>query len=243
MKSFIFILLIFPILGFSQIQSGVVTYKAKEIKSPLEQLKNKKEDSDPYGVFAKFDKKVKNTLPFIEFKLHFNQMQSSYESKEFMESDNPNLDFDFTLGVLRANGIIYTDISKNLILNPRKYEGKNYLIQKEIEDVNWQIHSETKEILGYQVRKATAIIDLNPVKKGEIIAWFAPSLPFQFGPIGYAKLPGLILELEIHGYAHYATDIQLNEKSAEIKKPTKGKLITEEEYNDEIMKSSFLQLE
>ena len=54
-----------------------------------------------------------------------------------------------------------------------------------------------------------------------------------FGPIGYAGLPGVILELEARNYKYYATKINLNpKKEIKITKPTKGKKVTQEEFYD-----------
>src|SRR5699024_11197932 len=75
----------------------------------------------------------------------------------------------------------------------------------------------------FTVKKATATVNLNyKKKKGVLTAWFTPDLPFQFGPIGYAGLPGLILELSIRGITYYADDIQLDDEPKVIKEPTNG---------------------
>ena len=55
----------------------------------------------------------------------------------------------------------------------------------------WKITSETKEILGYKVIKATKPYENN---QGDYIAWFAPDIPLGVGPEHFNGLPGLILE-------------------------------------------------
>ncbi|PIR12613.1 MAG: hypothetical protein COV50_08065, partial [Flavobacteriales bacterium CG11_big_fil_rev_8_21_14_0_20_35_7] len=64
-----------------------------------------------------------------------------------------------------------------------------------------------------------------------IIAWYAPKLAMPFGPIGYSGLPGLIMELAEGDYIFYINKLTINLKNPyKIERPTKGKIISEEEF-------------
>ena len=55
----------------------------------------------------------------------------------------------------------------------------------------WQILSESKDILGYKCQKAQG-----EFRGRKYIAWFAPSIPISDGPWKFCGLPGLILAVE-----------------------------------------------
>lgn len=81
--------------------------------------------------------------------------------------------------------------------------------------------------LDYECMKATTTHN-----DKDIVAWFAPQIPMQVGPRKYGHLPGAILMLsEEDGKVEImATKVTLDEQSEEVKKPTKGKKVTSEEY-------------
>jgi GLPGLI family protein len=64
------------------------------------------------------------------------------------------------------------------------------------------------------------------------VVWFAPSLPYSFGPMGLDGLPGLVLEGTFNGRVYfYATSIDLNDKTlTKIERPVHGQYVTEEEF-------------
>ena len=65
-----------------------------------------------------------------------------------------------------------------------------------------------------------------------ITAWFTPQIPVKNGPGEYAGLPGLILELNAYRTTILCSKIVMNPKEAEkIEAPSKGKVVTREEYN------------
>lgn len=65
-----------------------------------------------------------------------------------------------------------------------------YEIQQDFPSLDWNITEETKEIGGYHVQQAKATY-----KGRDYVAWFAPDLPFSYGPWKFNGLPGLILEV------------------------------------------------
>src|SRR5690606_6635501 len=64
-----------------------------------------------------------------------------------------------------------------------------YLIEQNFPELGWVIGEETKEIAGYFVQQASA-----DFAGRHYTVWFAPDLPFSFGPWKLHGLPGLILE-------------------------------------------------
>ena len=74
---------------------------------------------------------------------------------------------------------------------------------KYIQDLNridWEIQPENKEILGFNVQRATGSF-----AGRNYIAWFAPELPFSDGPYKFSGLPGLILEIsDLQGHYNFS---------------------------------------
>ncbi len=71
----------------------------------------------------------------------------------------------------------------------------------------------------------------------EVTAWYTMQIPVSAGPGEYWGLPGLILEINSGRTTILCTKITLNpEDKKEIKKPTKGKEVGREEYQDIVKK-------
>lgn len=89
--------------------------------------------------------------------------------------------------------VIIKKFKDNKMLYTLSFPGKGsdrfyYPLEKNL--FNWEIKSETKEIEGYSVQKATTNFEGR-----DYIAWFAPKIPTSDGPYKFNGLPGLILEI------------------------------------------------
>jgi GLPGLI family protein len=91
--------------------------------------------------------------------------------------------------------------------------------------------------------KSKTIFDDVEVPKFIIVtAWYTPQIPVSTGPGEYHGLPGLILEVTADRTVMLCTKIVMNPKEKEaIEKPTKGDLVTRQEYND-IMKQKMEEM-
>lgn len=76
----------------------------------------------------------------------------------------------------------------------------------------------------------------NQIKTKTITAWFAPSLPFSYGPIEFHGLPGLILELNKDYTTYSVHKIVLFDEQIKIDIP-RGKIISIDEYKKAILKN------
>ena len=69
-----------------------------------------------------------------------------------------------------------------------------------------------------------------------ITAWYTPEIPVSQGPESYYGLPGLILEINDGKTVILCSKVVLNPKEkVSIKAPTKGKIVSEKEYNKIVM--------
>ena len=158
------------------------------------------------------------------------------EGKSFFEvrkkmSISKNRFFKMSLGPEGSSK--YYNSEKEIIRQVNTF-GEDFLISKP--KYNWGLKKETKKIGKYNCYKATMVEEIKTrkgVKNVLIEAWYTSEINIPYGPIGYSGLPGLIIELKRDNIKYYATKINLTpEEDLLIKKPTKGKKVTQEEFYD-----------
>lgn len=219
--------------GLMQAQdtSGNITYKVTttpEFEKNIDSVLNAVEDKMLADLVRKQKQKEKNVLPYLVFNLRFNKNNSLFDFQKGLANDN-GLDLEEIAGSAGVVGEYFIDLKEGYVLCQIE-DGEIYRVQTDLDSLDWKISKETKTIQGYTCQKATAVAPLNHVKKGKIIAWFTTELPFQYGPLEFGGLPGMILGLERNNYYFYADEIKLHRKEYSIKKPSKGKLISQTEY-------------
>jgi GLPGLI family protein len=159
-----------------------------------------------------------------------------------------------------TSGKYYKNIQTKTSAKENEFSGKNFLIKDALKTYEWKMEQETKMIGNNLCFKATTIIEMpansnnfkfgrrnndNKVEEEEeaekielvpVTAWYSMDIPVSHGPGDYWGLPGLILEINAGNTQILCTKIVMNPKEkADINEPTKGKVVTEKEY-DEIFK-------
>jgi GLPGLI family protein len=90
-----------------------------------------------------------------------------------------------------------------------------------------------------ETNKTSFLHALEMPKEVIVTAWYTPEIPVNQGPEGYWGLPGLILEVNDGKTVILCSKVVLNPKTrAEIKAPTKGKLISQKEFDEVVLKKT-----
>ena len=221
------LLLNLNVFSQKQISSGEINYEVTlEIDEDKLKALNKKSnisEQDSKMVISKLKNQDK-----IHFKLLFNKNESIFKEDKKLEVDDKKNDL---IKIITGKGIFYTDKNSKKIVNQKESFGELFLI--DVPKVKWTLTQERKKIGNYVCYKATTEKE-SENRKGKfitkIMAWYAPELPINYGPKDYFGLPGLILELRKGDLLFKASKINLSNKDIKIKKPTKGKKVTLEEY-------------
>ncbi|NCT09558.1 MAG: GLPGLI family protein [Flavobacteriia bacterium] len=184
------------------------------------------------------------------FTLLFTKSESSFKEDAKLETPGTNGPM---WGRNNGQGSIYKSLKDKEMIEDVEQFSKRFLIVEKMEQPQWQLTSETKQIGNYTVYKATMTkedksIDFGSIfgrrnntqnsdKKNEpkminVTAWYSPQIPVSAGPESYWGLPGLILELNYGRTTLLCTEIVLNpEEKIEIQKPNKGDKVGRDEYN------------
>jgi GLPGLI family protein len=164
----------------------------------------------------------------VKFELVANKTASYFKMLENIKNEETTFATAFS-GASTAFYTISDSLSNIKYIN--SYLGEYRVSYKD--KTEWKLENETKLIDNYLCYKATSVevvVNSEGTFKHAIIAWYCPSIPFSYGPKGFNGLPGLILELQVRNITWGATKIELSKEDKIIEKPTKGKLITEDEY-------------
>jgi GLPGLI family protein len=192
--------------------------------------------------------------------LNFNKQESIY--KEDVSLDKPQAAVGGAFEVVMiGNGsgmdVHYKNTKTNRYSDQKDTMGKIFLVKDTIQNIAWNLESETKYIGEYKCYKATYTKQVevsnmsfsvtnsetkNDKEKEEpemeerlVTAWYTPQIPVSNGPAKYQGLPGLILEVHDGKLTIICSKIVLNpENTLEIKEPEKGTEVNEKEY-EEIM--------
>ncbi len=147
-----------------------------------------------------------------------------------------------------SGGIDFFEPGKLRKVQQREIAGKQYLVLDTIRKLDWKLTEETRTILGHLCRKAVAQVVgkrmSTVMNNGQLertgradttntIAWFTADIPVSAGPELQAQLPGLILRLEMRdgSEVYDATAINSKPDLSTLKEPTKGKKVTQAEFD------------
>lgn len=167
-----------------------------------------------------------------------------------------------------ASGRHYKNIQTKISAKENEFSGKFFLVKDSLTVYNWKMEQETKMIGQNLCFKATAVVERpmkrefqfgrgpqseeqrkEAEKKEEeqknlkelitITAWYTLDIPVSNGPGDYWGLPGLILEISDDNTQILCTKIVINPKEkVEIAEPTKGKVVSQKEYDDMVVEKT-----
>ncbi len=174
-----------------------------------------------------------------EYELAFNRTESLYKEIPKLKSTGQGKELEVVGLGGGSDGGLYKNTAEMTSLENRDVFGKLFLLKDKLEQLDWTLDNETKQIGTYTCYKATAIKEVkkpdftkiaNDGKPGEkivkttITAWYTPSIPISQGPAQYWGLPGFILEVSNDRIRITCSKIILNPtEEVKIKKPCKGK--------------------
>ncbi len=187
-----------------------------------------------------------------QFELLFSGNQSLYQ---FLPNANEETPGEISGGgmVMRFGGlndIIYHNFEKSERIDKRNVLDRDFIVTDSIRKLNWKLTDETKTILNYTARKATAqnirtamrmSMENGEMKRepyqdtSNVVAWFTTDIPVPAGPDFQGQLPGLILELSINNGQQVYKALEASQKVAvsKIKPPKDGKKLTAAEFSKE----------
>ena len=186
------------------------------------------------GAFPDITPKMESVSSEFEFLLFFNNKSSLFFIEKKLYSDNEVADLVGThvgyYGRIKQQ-------STNYITEELQEDFGRFLVSRPYQE--WQLHDESKMIDNYLCFKATTFYTItNPVGeifKYDFTAWYAPELPYKYGPAGYGNLPGLIIELQGGSFTYGVKKIEFfkeneNSKFNKMPKLKRLKQIDEEEF-------------
>ncbi len=202
-------------------QNGYAYYK-KQMSSISQETPNK------------YMKQALKQLRTQEYELSFNKNSALFKKVEVLSIENNPVVEAFTQAISNFTGEVYFDRIKKTIIHKKDFSGVTFLINKK--DISWSLTQDTLKIDNYLCYKATTtrvIENSEGIHKLKVTAWYAPEIPLPYGPDGYGGLPGLILQLENNGTLTIIKRMKFlnNKTTIKISLPTKGKTVTEEEFN------------
>ena len=232
---------------------GIATYKTHrklEIKLDSTQM-----GGDMYNrMMAQLKKQFEKT-----YQLTFNKAESVYKEEEQLEAPQPS-GMQIVFAGMGGSDILYKNTKEERYTNQNESFSKMFLIQDKLEKLDWQLGSETKNIGDYTCYKATLkrerevresgisvngdkeFDDIPKMEEYEVIAWYTPQIPVNTGPDEFYGLPGLILEINDGSQSIMCSKIVLNpSEKVKIVEPTKGKKISQDEY-DKIMEKKMKEM-
>ena len=154
-------------------------------------------------------------------------VDKDFMGKEFLVKDSlPNLKWKME-GETRVIGG-YNCFKATAIVAVNKTDFRNFAPKKE----------DDKAAKPADEGKKTNLLDnLEMPKEATITAWYTPEIPVNQGPENYWGLPGLILEVNDGKTIILCSKVVMNPKEkAVIKAPTKGKVITQKEFDETVIK-------
>ncbi len=202
------------------VKNGVIEFEKRSNMYALIKKRINK-DNETYLAPA-FDQYKKNNPQFkvARSTLSFNSDKSLYKWATVEETANNNWLSTDVLADLKNT--IATNFNQQTSTTQKSVYEDTYLVKDSLRKINWKITDETREIAGYECRRANAII----MDSVYVVAYYSNQIAVSGGPESFTGLPGMILGLalpheNITWFATKVTEVTVPEK--DLTAPVKGK--------------------
>lgn len=210
-------------------QSGIITY---EKRANMYALIKKSINKDNEAYLSKSLEQYKKNQP--QFKtsnstLTFQGTETLYKPQETDEPVNRS----FFLPAFEQNNIVYSDLAKKQSTSQKNVFEKTFLVKDSLRNIRWKITDETREIAGFECRRANAII----MDSIYVVAFYTDEIITQGGPESFTGLPGMILGValpheHINWFATKVVDTPIPKNGMIM--PNKGTIVNNAQFKEEL---------
>lgn len=234
--------------------TGIATYKTqRKVDIQLDSTVN---DAMQEQIQAMLKKQFQQ-----EYTLEFDKNQGVYKRVQKLDDKTTIGGGGMQIVVAGSgnNNVRYSNAAENRLVYKNEIFGKIFLIKDQLEEQNWVMTKETKNIGEYLCFKATyedtrEVRSFSTGEDGEepgetvteetitVTAWYTPQIPVKLGPDEYHGLPGLILEVSDGTTTMLCSKVVLNPKDGvDLTEPSSGKEVTQAEF-EEIMDAKMKEM-
>jgi GLPGLI family protein len=200
------------------IKKGKIEYE-KTINLYKQQMENREDNEDENSWLLAIFKSAPKTVTNY-FDLYFDNEKMLYQPGK----DGPTTASrvpDWMLGPANEN-IVFTDLINKTFTSQKTVFESTFNITDSIRKMEWKISPDTRNIAGFECRKATTII----MDSVYVVAFYTDQIVTSGGPESFNGLPGMILGLAIPRMhiTWFATKLELVEiKDNTLVPPKRGK--------------------
>jgi GLPGLI family protein len=211
------------ILNFDK--SASIYKEEEKLEAPGQQGGMRMMMNSMMGGGGTFYKDVKSKVYMVD---------KEFMGKEFLVKDSlPKLNWKLEPETKQIGG--YTCYKATAVREASKTDFRNFRPKN---DDNKKTEVKKEDAQKETTEKKTNFEDNFEIPKEiTITAWYSPEIPINQGPESYWGLPGLILEINDGTTTILCSKIVLNAKEkVDIKAPTKGKEISQKDYDETVIK-------
>ena len=162
--------------------------------------------------------------------LHFTEEEAMFENqlKDDPEENMHTEGSGMMIKMYQPDNKTYIDLTNKKVIEQKEFMSRVFLIESELAQEKWKMTGKQRKILDYACQEA-----ITQVEGKDVHAWFTPQIAVAAGPGKFCSLPGLVLAVEMNDGDMKLEAIGIELKPVDksvLKKPTKGKKVTHEEY-------------
>jgi GLPGLI family protein len=175
------------------------------------------EESDQW---AELRKKMSSHFRTSYFDLYFTRNKCLY--KPGRESDDKQNAFFWQPPA--QDNTVWSDLESGKGISKKNVFEQAFLVQDSLRHINWKITDETRNILGFNCRRANAMI----MDSIYVVAFYTDEILAEGGPESFTGLPGMILGVSLpHQHVSwFATKVEaVAVADAQVEPPLKGKKV------------------
>lgn len=174
---------------------------------------------------------MKKSMP--QFRVTYHNLLFRNDSTLFVPGrENPNNGSNSFMTTGEEN-TVFSDLSRSQYIAGKVIFDDKFLVKDSTRQIKWKITSETRNIAGFECRRANALI----MDSIYVVAFYTDMIVPPGGPESFNGLPGMILGVALpHEHVSwFATRVFAEEvRPADLKIPAKGKVVTNKLLFDQL---------